>query len=235
MSVHFHASDAPPVISKTEIHEGNQTLQSLISAFFIFAVIAVSCAMPTSAQNSQEKSIGGREHEDNILGVKIGMDIPTALETIFVNSGRKPGQEKPDAKRTEGKDGKDVRVLYKGLKAGEVQIVFANGQRVKEVVLVYAAKPLIDDLRLPYSSNIGEAFGGARFDDRYTIGYTSDRKLERFWWRDDKTAIGYRIRVGFVSIKITDPNAKTVITIARKILSVTPGDEEKFMQAASTK
>jgi hypothetical protein len=118
------------------------------------------------AAQQQPKSIGGKEHNDDILGVRIGMDVPTALETVFRNANRKPGQEKPDVKRNEGEGNKDVRVLYKDLKVGNLQIVFANGQWVKEIFLAYAGPIPIDDLRLPYSSNIGEAMSGERFDDR---------------------------------------------------------------------
>lgn len=182
-----------------------------------------------SAWQQPEKSIGGPQHEDNVFGVKIGMDVPTALRTIFENSGRKPGQEKPDAKRTEGKDNKDVRVLYKGMKEGEVQIVFADGKHVKEVTLVYGGPIPVDSLRLPPSSGIGAAMGGQRYDDRYTVGYTATNKLEQFWWRDENQPGGYRVRVGFISGK--RGSAQGVTAIARKIISVTPGDEEKFLKA----
>lgn len=182
-----------------------------------------------SAEAPATQSIGGPQHEDNILGVKVGMDVPTALKTIFDNSGRKEGQEKPDAKRNEGKDNKDIRVLYKGLKEGEVQIVFAGGKRVKEILLVYAGPVPIDSLRLPASSSIGEAMGGQRYDDRYTIGYTGTNKLEQFWWRDENMPAGYRVRVGFISGK--RGAAQGITAIARKLISVTPGDEEKFLTA----
>lgn len=157
------------------------------------------------------------------------MDIPTALQTLFENSGRKPGQEKPDAKRNEGKDNKDIRVLYKGLLDGEVHIVFAGGRRVKEILLIYAGPIPVETLRLPSSSGISEAMGGQRFDDRYIIGYTSTNKLEKFWWRDENTSDGYRIRVGFISGKRGGTQGATTIT--RKIINVTPGDEEKFLKA----
>ncbi len=199
-----------------------------VSFSLALAAIMVIQAVSLAAQQP-EKSIGGVEHENTILGVKIGMDVPTALQTIFENSGRKPGKEKPDAKRNEGKDNKDVRVLYKGLKDGEVQIVFANGQRVKEVTLIYGGPIPVDSLRLPPSSGIGAAMGGQRFDDRYTVGYTSTNKLEQFWWRDENLPDGYRVRVGFISAK--RGSAQGVTAVARKILSVTPGDEEKFLKA----
>jgi hypothetical protein len=192
-------------------------------------VILASFVLPASAGPAASQSIGGPQHEANILGVKIGMDIPTALQTIFENSGRRPGQEKPDAKRTEGKNNKDIRVLYKGLRDGEVQIVFGDGQRVKEVLLVYAGPIPVESLRLAPSSGIGAAIGGYRYDDRYIVGYTSTNKLEQFWWRDENTAAGYRIRVGFISGK--RGGTQGVTTITRKIISVTPGDEEKFLKA----
>lgn len=130
-----------------------------------FLVITLAlCQSAVSAQNPTDKprpdadrSIGGKEHESNILGVTIGMDVPTALRTVFVNAGRKPGQEKPDAKRSEGKDGKDVRVVYKGLAVGELQILFAGGKFVKEVTLKYAKPPQIDDLRLPETGSLGNS------------------------------------------------------------------------------
>jgi hypothetical protein len=202
-----------------------------VASSFGLVVILASQVLRLSAQQQSQKSIGGPQHEDNILGVRIGMDVPTALKTVFDNSGRKPGQEKPDAKRNEGKDNKDVRVLYKGIKEGEVQIVFADGKWVKEILLVYAGPIPIDALRLPYSSNIDVAIGGQRYDDRYTVGYTGTNKLEQFWWRDENMPEGYRVRVGFISGKRTVGGAQGVSTIARKIISVTPGDEDKFLKA----
>jgi len=206
---------------------------SVCKVAFTFGVVVIlaSQGLRLSAQQSSQKSIGGPQHEDNILGVKVGMDVPTALRTVFENSGRKQGQEKPDAKRNEGKDNKDIRVLYKGLKEGEVQIIFADGQWVKEILLVYAGPRPIDTLRLPYSSNIGAAMGGQRYDDRYTVGYTDTNKLEQFWWRDENMPDRYRVRVGFISGKRTFGGAQGITTIARKIISVTPGDEEKFLKA----
>lgn len=204
------------------------TAYKLASALAIVLILAAVVFTAEAWQAVQ--SIGGPQHEANILGVKIGMDIPTALQTLFENSGRKPGQEKPDAKRNEGKDNKDIRVLYKGLPDGEVQIVFGGGQRVEEILLVYAGPIPVETLRLPSSSGIGEAMGGQRFDDRYTIGYTSTNKLEKFWWRDENASDGYRIRVGFISGK--RGGTQGVTTITRKIIKVTPGDEEKFLKVA---
>lgn len=179
----------------------------------------------------QPQSIGGKEHDDHILGVRIGMDVPTALEAVFRNGHRQPGQEKPDGKRNEGKDDKDVRVLYKGLKIGRLEIVFANGQWVKEMSLAYASPIPLDTLRLPYSSHLDAAIGGQRYDDRYTVGYTDTNKLEKFWWRDENTPDGYRVRIGFISGKLTAGGAQGITTISRKIVSVTPGDEARFMKA----
>jgi len=209
-------------------------LRSSILSKIVFALgVALVCATSfgLATGESRIQSIGGPQHDPNILGVRIGMDIPTALQTIFENSGRKPGQEKPDAKRTEGKDNKDIRVLYKGLRDGEVQIVFGANQRVKEILQVYAGPIPVESLRLPASSGIGEAMGGQRFDDRYTVGFTSTNKLEQFWWRDEMGPDGYRIRVGFISGK--RGGTQGVTTIMRKIVSVTPGDEEKFLKATS--
>jgi hypothetical protein len=103
------------------------------------------------------QSIGGKEHDANILGVTIGMDVPTALRDVFVNADRKPGREKPDAKKTEGKDGRDIRVVYKDLPQGELQILFAEGKYVKEIVLSYSKPPVADDLRLPFTSSLGNS------------------------------------------------------------------------------
>lgn len=204
---------------------------TLIALTLALSLILTPPAFTAIAREATSQSIGGPQHDANILGVKIGMDVPTALQTIFENSGRKAGQEKPDAKRNEGKDNKDIRVLYKGVRDGEVQIVFSGGQRVKEILLVYAGPIPVESLRLPPSSGIGAAMGGQRFDDRYTVGYTSTNKLEQFWWRDETTAGGYRIRVGFISSK--RGGTQGVTTITRKILSVTPGDEDKFLKATS--
>jgi hypothetical protein len=200
---------------------------------FAGACFWVTVGAPPVAAQQQPKSIGGKEHEDNVLGVRIGMDVPTALESVFHNANRKPGQEKPDAKRNEGEGNKDVRVLYKDLKVGRLEIVFANGQWVKEIFLVYAGPIPVDDLRLPYSSNIGEVIGGERYDDRYTVGFLDSNKLEKFWWRDENTAQGYRVRIGFISGKLTVGGSQAVTSITRKIITVTPGDEAKFLKATS--
>jgi hypothetical protein len=229
---------------------------------------------------SESKSIGGKEHEANILGVTIGMDVQTALQAVFVNANRQPGQEKPDAKRIEGKDKKDIRVVYKNLPQGELQILFADGQFVKEIILFYAKPPVLDDLKLPFTSSLGnstslittstgkgrspetergelstnttvldgnkeidgynatnsgntdrrrgEALDGTRYDDRYTIAFTDNQKLQRLWWREEKSQQGYKIRIQFVSEKVTKAGANLVVRIAQKIIFLNPEDEKVF-------
>lgn len=199
------------------------------------ALLALCLALAPAAR-AQTPAPG--EHDAEILGVRVGMDVPTALQAVFVNAKRKPGEEKPDAKRNEGKD---VRVLYKKLPVGELQIVFDEGKWVKEVVLTYSAPPSYEDLRLAPTGSMGGAgtsdtaegrlVMGKKYDDRYEIGYTSDRKLERYWWRDEATAAGYRVRVGFVSERLAGNGQLAGKTLARKLVSVTPGDEEKFKRA----
>ena len=189
-------------------------------------------ASAASSQNT-EKSIGGREHDDNILGVRIGMTVSQALEAVFVNANRKPGQEKPDAMRNEGADKKDVRVLYNDLKIGKLQIVFAQGKWVKEIVLDYSQPPLYDELRLAPSGNIGDAMGGDRYDDRYTVAFTEESaaKRQRIWYRDEKTNLGFRERIQFISGKKPDDATIEGKQIIRKVVSVLPADEEKFLKA----
>jgi hypothetical protein len=197
-------------------------------------VLTVWYLPATGPASGQEKSIGGNQHDADIFGVKIGMDVATALQTIFINSKRKPGQEKPDAKKTEGKDHSDIRVLYKGLKEGEVQIVFAAGKYVKEIVLTYASPPHSNELRLPPSSSIETAMSGERYDDRYSVGFTSEKKEEQIWWRDENTPAGYRIRVSFVSRKLKEEPTVQYRTIVLKTVSITPGDETKFLKATAS-
>src|SRR6476619_747661 len=93
---------------------------AMASLRFCVSLALLTLSAQFVSPQTQEKSIGGKEHEDNILGVRIGMDVPTALETVFRNANRQPGQEKPDAKRNEGKDKKDVQILYKSLKVGSL-------------------------------------------------------------------------------------------------------------------
>ena len=204
----------------------------------LFEMTTVACALValclTLDVQARAQSASTGEHDAEVLGVRVGMDVPTALEAVFVNAKRKPGEERPDAKRNEGSD---VRVVYKKLPQGELQIVFAEGKWVKEIVLTYAAPPTYDDLRLAPTGSIagagtsdaaeGRLVMGKSYDDRYQIGYTSDRKLERFWWRDEKTPAGYRVRVGFVSAKLTKGEMAGK-EIVRKIVSVVPEDKDKF-------
>ena len=243
-----------------------------ISILLLFAFCFINVSQLTAQETSDktkkeeklkksETSIGGKEHDAEIVGVKIGMNVPTALQAVFVNANRQPGQEKPDSKRNEGKDNKDIRILYKNLPQGELQIVFADGKFVKEVILKYAKPPTIDDLRLPYTGFIGdnvvinsnrpdvainasevgntnrergESFDGTRFDDRYSVGFTDIQRVQRTWWRDEKTADGYSIRVQFFSPnKLKDAGAKFVVTAVQKLLIVTPGDQAKFAKAFS--
>jgi hypothetical protein len=197
-------------------------------------VLVVACfcaALAISAFAQDVKSIGGKEHDDNILGVKIGMTVPQALEAVFVNANRKPGQEKPDTMRQEGPDKKDVRVLYNDLKIGKLQIVFAQGKWVKEIVLDYSVRPLYDELRLAPSGNIGDALGGQRYDDRYSVAFTEESavKRQRIWIREEKLPIGIRERVEFISGKKPDDATIEGKQIVRKVISLVPADEEKFL------
>ncbi len=184
------------------------------------------------SEPSVTTSIGGKEHETEILGVKIGMDVPTALQMVFINANRKAGQEKPDSKRNEGKDNKDIRVLYKNLPQGELQIVFAEGKVVKEIALRYALNQTIENLRLPSNGGSGVALSGERFDDRYTIGFTDSKKQERLWWRDERNENGFSQRIAFTSGNITK-NPSNGEQIILKTITVTPGDEAKFARAFS--
>lgn len=168
------------------------------------------------------------QHESDVLGVKIGMDVPTALETVFRNSGRPAGKERPDGKKMEGKDKKDVRVFYKDLKEGTLQIVFAEGKRVKEIIMEYKKPLLSDDLRLlETTSTYGNNSGDTQRDDRYAVGFTSEQKRERYWWRDEKMTEGYRVRIGFISANLTKGGMSSK-EIARKIIVIHPEDAAKF-------
>lgn len=186
---------------------------------------------PKKSDAASLSSIGGKEHDAEILGVKIGMDVSAALQTVFVKADRKAGQEKPDAQRKEGKDGKDIRVLYKNLPQGELQIVFAEGKAVKEVILKYSLNQTIENLRLPSNGGSGVALGGERFDDRYTVGFTDNKKQERLWWRDEKTEKGFRQRIAFTSGNLSKSGSVGQDTIVYKTISLTPGDENKFADA----
>jgi hypothetical protein len=167
-------------------------------------------------------------HDLDIFGVRIGMDVATALKAVWENANNaQPGKEKPDAKKNEGKD---VRVLYK-LKDGNLEILFAEGKRVKEIQMQYAKALLQDDLKLLDSSgNYNNAGNGTQKDDRYSVGFTSNDKKERFWWRDEKMNAGYRVRVGFISEKLTKGGLASK-EIVRKIITVVPEDKDKFKKA----
>ncbi|HEX8068671.1 MAG TPA: hypothetical protein VF546_01885 [Pyrinomonadaceae bacterium] len=210
------------------------------AALTLGATLALTfCAGVAAAQGA----VGtGADHADNILGVRLGMDVPTALEQVFVNAHRKPGQEKPDAMRKEGKDKQDIRVLYKGLEIGDLEIVFAGGQRVKEIMLLYTRRPTISDLNLAPTGSTevmtdrGDVLDshlnyGKHYDDRYSIGFTDTRKTEKFWWRDEATPDGYHVRVGFISGRLTQDGALAPKTIYRKLITVKPGDEAAFLKA----
>lgn len=203
---------------------------------------AVSGAAALPLVQTSADAAGNPDHAAEILGVRVGMDAPAALEAVFVNAKRKPGEERPDARRNEGKD---VRVVYKKLPQGELQIVFAEGKWVKQITLAYAAKPNFEELRLAPTGSMsgagtndradGQLLMGKSYDDRYQIGYTSDRKLERFWWRDERRPEGYRVRVGFISERLAGSGQLAVKTIARKIVGVTPGDEAAFAKASAAR
>lgn len=194
---------------------------------FIFLICCLLCA--TSSVFAQEKSIGGDEHEMNIYGVKIGMDVPTALEAVFVNAKREPGQEKPDVLRKEGKDKKDIRVLYKDLPKGDLQIVFTDGKYVSQVILNYAGSLQYSDLRLPYTGDARVGLSGERFDDRYSVGYTDNQRLQRLWWRDEKVDDKYEVRLAFVSSNRIKKSQFGFQKIIQKTITVKPGDEENFL------
>ena len=185
------------------------------------------------------------EHEDQILGVRVGMRVPDALKAVFEHTATMPAPEKPDALREEGKGKKDIRVLYKNLKEGELQIVFAGGKTgfVREVTLTYAKQPTMSDLHLPWTGSIAgsgdvlnsQLNSGTRIDDRYSVGYTDDRKTERFWWRDDQSKGGYAVRVGFISKKLPSVGSIGNHEIARKVVMVKPGDEQRFWNTVAPK
>ena len=198
--------------------------------------VAFCAVIAVSAFGQEVKSIGGKEHDDNILGVKIGMTVSQALEAVFVNANRKPGQEKPDAMRQEGPDKKDVRVLYNDLKVGKLQIVFAQGKWVKEILLDYSVRPLYDELRLVPSGNIGDAMGGQRYDDRYSVAFTEESvaKRQRIWYREEKLPLGVRERIEFISGKKPDDGTIEGKQILRKVISLLPADEEKFLSVMAS-
>ena len=157
-----------------------------------------------------------------------GRETASKLEAVFDNANRKPGEEKPDAMRREGKGNADIRVVYKELPNGELQIVFAGGKSVSLVVLAYKNIKSIEDLRLAPSGDIGAVSSGQRFDDRYSIGFVNTKKQEKQWWRDEKTDLGYHARVSFFSESLLKDSSNWWHTVIRKSLSVKPGDEKEF-------
>ncbi len=203
--------------------------------YFIFTLFAASLGLGQLTAYAQVKdgSIGGKEHDMNVYGVEIGMDVSTALQNVFVNAKRSPGQERPDAKKNEGKDNKDVRAVYKSLPDGELQILFADGKYVSEIVLRYAQVKRVAELRLPNSSGIGEVTSGERFDDRYTIGFVDNKKQEKVWWRDVKSAAGYQIRLLFLSGNLTKDTTQWWQTIVQKSIIVPKEDREAFIRSLS--
>ncbi|NNE98189.1 MAG: hypothetical protein HKN25_04130 [Pyrinomonadaceae bacterium] len=196
-------------------------------------VVSAEAQKKTGGVSDAEKSIGGDEHQMSVYGVKIGMDVPTALRAVFENAGRKPGEEKPDAMRREGDGKKDIRVLYKNLPKGELQIVFDQGKFVSEIVLTYLTRPNIVDLRLPSSSGIGVATSGERYDDRYTIGFVDNKKQEKLWWRDTKSGNDFGIRLSFLSGNILRDGQLWWQTIAQKAVTIKPGHKKRFRKAMS--
>jgi hypothetical protein len=193
----------------------------------------------------QDKSQAGtaNEHQDQILGVRVGMSVPEALKAVYEHTTTVPAPQKPDALKQEGKDQKDIQVVYKHLDEGELQILFAGGKSgyVRAVTLSYAKQPAMSDLHLPptgsikvmtvRSDSLSDVLNdGQIYDTRYSVGFVDDRKQERYWWRDESAVAGYTVRVGFISKKVVgarqDPIEQRII--ARKIVMVKPGDEDKF-------
>lgn len=202
---------------------------------YVTCALAATFVLGSLTVQGQDKdgSIGGKEHDMNIYGVQIGMDVPTALQTVFVNAKRSPGQERPDARKNEGKDNKDIRVVYKSLPDGELQIVFAEGKYVREMILRYAEVQRVADLRLPNSSGIGEVTSGERFDDRYTIGFVDNKKQEKLWWRDEKEPKGYQVRLTFLSGNLTKDTTQWWQTIVQKAIIVRKEDQDAFLRSMS--
>jgi hypothetical protein len=187
-------------------------------------------AQEKDKKSDEKTSIGGKEHNLEIYGVKIGMDVTSALQAVFTNANRKAGQEKPDAKKTEGVNGKDIRVVYKNLPQGELQIVFAQGKIVKEISLNYSTPYRYSDLRLPYTGDIRIALEGERYDDRYTLGYTDSQRIKALWWRDEKTDLGYDIRLVFTSGNRLKESQFQFQNITQKAITIKPEDLEKFLK-----
>lgn len=220
----------------------------LVAALFAIALYAPTTfaqATPPDAPQAKPQTGAQSGHEDQILGVRPGMSVPEALKAVYEHTVTQPAPQKPDGLQKEGKDKKDIRVVYKNLKEGELQIVFADGNNgfVREVTLTYAKQPTVSDLRLPQTGSIAASGNvldsslnsGERYDNRYSIGFTDNRKTERFWWRDERGKEGYSVRVGFVSGKLNSGGAMADSVIVRKVLMVKPGEEAKFWRAVEPK
>lgn len=192
--------------------------------------LALLPAVLLAGQSFAAAQVAGTPHETGVYGVRLGMDVPTALQAVWQNArASEPGKERPDAKKNEGKD---TRVLYK-LKEGNLQIVFADSKWVREIQLEYAKPLLQDDLKLLDSTGtFDNTEGGTNRDDRYSVGFTGDDKKERFWWRDEQTPDGYRVRVGLVSGKLTK-GGMAGKEIVRKVVTVVPEDKGKFEKAVA--
>jgi tetratricopeptide (TPR) repeat protein len=180
----------------------------------------VFCTLMVGSGASQIRSIGGKEHEDNILGVKIGMTVPEALQAVFINADRKPGQEKPDARRQEGRDKKDVRVLYNDLKVGKLQIAFLNGTWVREIVLDYSTRPLFDELRLAPSGSINDAMGGGVAQTQK--GKTRRANQERLGAAD----AGINKTLGEAAALLQSGRLEEAELAIRKIVAENPGNAD---------
>ncbi len=203
--------------------------------YFRFAGFVLAFGYCVSFGFGQSASADGKSaeaHDIGIYGVKIGMDVPTALRAVFENAKREPGQEKPDAMQKEGKDKSDIRVVYNDLPLGELQLVFDGGKFVREVILTYKDRPSLNDFRLPSSSDIGTASSGIRYDDRYTIGFVDSKKQEKLWWRDVNEVDSYKTRVSFRSGNVLKDGQLWWQTIVQKTVTVKPGDENAFRKLA---
>ena len=213
-------------------------------------MVVALIASVANAQDRPQPAAAPSEHDDQILGVRVGMSVPEALQAVYEHTATNPAPLKPDALKEEGKEKKDVRVVYKSLKEGELQIVFAGGKTgfVRAVTLNYTKQPTMTDLNLPPTGSIdvmtvrNDAYAnvlneGQIYDTRYSVGFTDDRKNERYWWRDERRPEAYEVRVGFISKKITGQGLGAVDDriIARKVVMVKPGDEERFWKAVAPK
>jgi hypothetical protein len=145
---------------------------------------------------------------------------------------RRAGQEKPDSMRQEGKD-KRIFAFSTTTSRLENSDTFAQGKWVKEILLDYSVPLLYDELRLAPSGNIGDALGGQRYDDRYTIVFTEEpaAKRQRIWYREETLSQGFRERVQFISARKPDDGTVEGKQIVRKVIALVPADEDKFLSA----